>query len=378
MTTGRERLRGTFVDVGSLVFWVGLGLTIYGMIHLTPLVLSSATLYPGPGFLAAVLWGLYGLILAFIVYRLELFERRSPVTMLGAFLWGAVVVAGIGTTASPAMTELVGKLMGSSLEDWVPAVAAPLVEEPLKMLGVMALAFIPGARINSALDGLFFGLIVGLGFEVTESFLYTVQGAAQEGGDFMIVVLTFILRGVVGGLWNHPTYTAITGAGVGYFFSSKAPSVRRWLALAGSLVAAMVLHGFFDSPLLEGDPLTASILKGLPALALVLVLLRLARNRERAAFESIAEGAIPADLISEEELRTLLKRRTRRKERKKMRRRHGLAAAHALRRLQRSQIQLVGTVGATGIDSPKGREAAVGVEGDRRVLEDAVAQSADS
>lgn len=375
MTTARGRLKGTFVDPGSLVFWVCLGLTVYGAIHITPLVLSKATLYPGPGVLAAVLWGLYGLILAFIIYRLELFERRSPMTMLGAFLWGAVVVAGIGTTASPAMSELVGKLLGSGLEDWVSAFAAPLVEEPLKMLGVVALAFIPGARINSVLDGLFYGLIVGLGFEITESFLYTVQGAAQEGGDFTIVLLTFVLRGIIGGLWNHPTYTAITGAGVGYFFSSAASAFRRWAALIGSLLAAMILHGFFDSPLFEGEVLTASIIKGLPALVLLLVLLRLARNKERIAFESVAKGAIPTDLISEEERQALLKRSSRRKARKSMRKQHGLSAAHALRRLQASQMQLVGEVGLSGIDSPEGREKAARVEEDRAVLEQTVATS---
>lgn len=370
MSTRPPRETGnSFVDTRSLVFWLFLGLTLWGTIQLYPLLFRGLTVYPGPAALAAVLWLVYGLLLFWILYRLELFERRSPVTMLGAVVWGALVVSGIGVIASPAMSELVGKIVGPELEDWIPAIAAPLVEEPLKMLGVVALAFIPGSRIDSALDGLFYGLLVGLGFEVTESFLYTVQGSMSEGGDFMMVVLTFILRGIVGGLWNHPTYTAITGAGVGYFFGSRANASRRWLVMLGSLLAAMVLHGFFDSPLLEsGNPFLSSIVKGIPALVLALVLVRVTRNRERAVFQSIGEDGVPADLVSADELKSLLRKSDRRKARRSVRKQGGLAASHAMRRLQRAQIDLVEAVGAGGPDAETVRQAAEEVRREREVL----------
>lgn len=361
--------RSSFVDTRSLVFWVGLGLTVFGASHILPLVLRDLSRYPGPGMLAAVLWTVYALVLAFILYRLELFERRSPMTMLGAFVWGAVVVAGIGTVASPVMYDLVGKILGPDLEDWISAFSAPLVEEPLKMLGVVALAFIPGARIDSALDGLFYGLIVGLGFEVTESFLYTTQAGAQQGGDVTIIVLTFILRGIIGGLWNHPTYTGITGAGVGYFFGSKEPALRRWLVMVGCLLAAMVLHGFFNSPLVEnGNPVVSSIVKGLPVLILLIVLLRVARRREMAMFERVSDTSVPSDLVADDEVETLLRKSTRRKARRDIRREHGLAASRALKRLQRAQIDLVEAVAHTGADSDAVEEAAALVREDREVL----------
>lgn len=369
MSTRTHARKSTFLDPRSLVLWVGLGLVVYGLIHQYPLLAQSASVYPGPAALAAILWLVYAVVLAVIVYRLELFERRSPITMVGAFVWGAVVVSGIGVTAAPAMHDLVEKLIGPDLADWVPAIAAPLVEEPLKMLGVVALAFIPGARINSALDGLFFGLLVGLGFEVTESFLYTAQGAASEGGDYMIVVLTFILRGVVGGLWNHPTYTGITGAGVGYFFGSKASAARRWTVMLGSLVVAMILHGFFDSPLVEnGNPFVSSVVKGFPALVLLLVLLRIARRRERTVFGGIAETQIPDDLVGPDELETLMNRKSRKRARKALRKEQGMAAAHALKRLQRSQVELVSATGEEGLESDRAMELAMDVRDDRAVL----------
>lgn len=325
----------------SLVFWVALALAVYGAIHITPLLLRDLTAYPGPGVLSAILWLLYVAIFVLIVHRLELFEHRAWWSISLAFVWGAVVVAGIATTAAPEMHDLVDKLTSFENQEWVGAIAAPLTEEPLKLLGVVALAFLPGVRIAGPLDGLFYGIIVGLGFEATESFLYTAQGAAQEGGNFSVVVLIFLLRGVIGGLWSHPTYTGIAGAGVGYFFGSRSSFARRWLVMIGALSTSIALHGFFDSPLITSNPVLGSIVKGLPAVLLLILLIRLARNRERSAFRDVVLDQIPVQLISEAEMTSLLKRSSRKAERKEARHHLGWAGSHALHRVQRSQIDLI-------------------------------------
>jgi RsiW-degrading membrane proteinase PrsW (M82 family) len=371
MTARTAALARTFVDTRSLVFWVMAALGLYGVVRLTPFVLQSAMLDPLTGMVAALIWAAYAVLFAVIIYRLELFERRSPVTMLGAYLWGAVVVAGIGLIASPAANELLAKLLPESTEAWVSAIAAGVVEEPLKMLGIVALAFIPGARINSAIDGLYYGLLVGLGFEVTESFLYSVAaGADQAGGGISLVVMTFVLRGVIGGLWNHPTFTAITGAGAGYFFASTASLAKRVTALVGTLAAAISLHIFFDSPVLESDnPLLPTIVKGLPILVLFIVLYRVAQRRERAVFDRVGREDVPAHLISEHELEILISRSARRKARKAARQQAGLAAGHATKRLQRRQSSLIASITEEGPDASRTAEVATEVDEARAVLE---------
>lgn len=373
MTTTSQIRTKSFVDTRSLVFWVGLALSVYAVLTLIPLLTSSLAQSPAAGMLSAVIWGLYGLALAFVLYRLELFERRSPMTILGAFLWGGVIVAGIGVVAAPAMHDLMDSLLGTENQEWVSAISAGLAEEPLKMLGVIALAFIPGARINSALDGLFYGLIIGLGFEVTESFLYSVQGAAKEGGSLNIVVMTFLLRGVIGGLWSHPTFTGITGAGVGYFFEGRASAVKRWTAMLGALILAIALHAFFDSPILEGDVLSATILKGLPALVLFLFLFRFTRRRERRIFSLAGEQSVSPELISSSELDKLLTKKGRRQARRQLRKLHGFAASHALKRLQRSQTGLLAAVVNDGPESDRAADAEDDVREARTVLAEVTA-----
>lgn len=86
-------------------------------------------------------------------------------------------------------------------------------EESLKLLGVAALFLLPRARLVSALDGLFRGAVLGLGFLVVEDYIYTVQQSAGVGD----VVGFLVSRGFVAGLFAHASYTAptarILGAG---------------------------------------------------------------------------------------------------------------------------------------------------------------------
>lgn len=354
--------RPPVLDRRSLVTWVGAGLAVWGVITLAPLVGASIAAQPTASLVALVLWGLYGVALGFLLYRLELFRRRPIPAVLGALVWGGVVVAGIGVSASPAGVEVVAALLPAGAADWASAISAGVVEESLKTLGIVALALLPGARLRTAADGIFYGLMVGLGFMITESFLFT----SQAGADGMsAVVLTFVLRGIIGGLWNHPTYSAIAGWGVGTVAAAKG---RRVLVGVGALLLAMALHVFFDSPIFDDNPLTATLIKGVPTLVILLVLLRSARNKERASFEAVAEASVPEDLITPDELPTLETFKARRRAQKAARKAHGRPYAHHLKRLQRAQVALVTTTADHGPDHPWTLEAADEVRAERAEL----------
>lgn len=346
----------SFVDIRSMVFWVIAVLGTYGLIQVTPLMLRGVQTYPAAGMLAAILWGLYGVILAVLVYRLELFERRSPVTILGALLWGAVVCGGIGVVAAPAMHGIVASWLG---EDslWITAVSAPLVEEPLKVLGVVALALIPGARVRSAADGLFYGAIIGLGFMLVENYLYTMQAAVSSTGSFNTVIAMFILRGVITGLWSHATLTAIAGGGVGYFFNSTQSRARRWAVMIGALLVAMALHAFFDSPLLDSNVYTATIVKGLPLLFMLMFVLRIVHRREREILANLARHTVPDHLVSPLDFTLLSNRTIRSGVRSSARKELGWPGALAMRQLQQSQLALLSAAHEDGMDSERADDA---------------------
>ena len=260
-------------------FWVYVVLAIFGAARFLPLVVVELVAFPVAGLVAAVLWSVYALILGYLVYRADLFDSRSGMVVAAAFVWGAVVVTGIGVTASPAMAEIVVSVLSDDLADWVPAIAAPLVEEPLKVLGVVLLALIPATRIGSPLQGLFYGVFVGLGFQMAESFLYTMNAASVSDGSLEVVLAMFLLRGIVGGLWSHAAYAAISGAGAGYLVGTEGTTLRKWLVFIGMLLIAIVLHGLFNSPIAQGQPLVSVLVRTVPLVIALALTLRLARRR---------------------------------------------------------------------------------------------------
>lgn len=348
----------SFVDTRSWVFWVGAAVTLFGCVTWMPLVIGRLQAHPNTAVLSAIAWLLYGFVFLVILYRMELFERRSPVTVLGALVWGGLAAPGMAAVAAPAMHDIVTAVVPVA-DAWVPSFAAPLVEEPLKWLGVVALALIPGARVRSAADGLFYGAVIGLGFQVSESFLYTAVISAD--GTAATVFAMVLLRGVVGGLWNHPTYSAIAGAGVGYFFNASASRARRWMVLLGTLALSMVVHGFFDTPIVNTNVWISSITKGIPVLLLFLVVLRWAHLRERRTFAGLAAEVVPDDLVSPAHFRLLATRRTRREVRREAKRVAGRGAARTLKYFQGAQLTLLTATHEDGWNTPRTEELAADV-----------------
>ncbi|WP_062077392.1 PrsW family intramembrane metalloprotease [Demequina globuliformis] len=362
----------TFVDTRSLVFWAGVAVTLFGLITWMPLVLTRLQSHPATGVMSAMVWLLYGFVFIVILYRMELFERRSPVTVLGALAWGAIAAPGLAAVAAPAMHDVIAATLPLS-EPWVPSFAAPLVEEPLKWLGIVALALIPGARLRSAADGLFYGAVIGLGFQISESFLYTAVVSADGTAGTVFAML--MLRGVVGGLWNHPTYSAMAGAGVGYFFNASASAARRWAVMIGTLALAIVVHGFFNTPIVNTNVWISSLTKGVPVLILFLFVLRWAHLRERRTFAGLAAEVVPDDLVSPAHFRLLATRRTRREVRRDAKRAAGRGAARALKYLQGAQLSLLTATHEDGWGSPRTVELSEDVAELRRDLIDIYADA---
>jgi RsiW-degrading membrane proteinase PrsW (M82 family) len=274
--------------------WVLVAAFLAGAVAFVPLFARGALVDPITGMISIALWNAYAVLVWWLVRHLTRDRPRPLGATWLAFAWGVVVVPGLGTLASPAAASLATNLLPADADPaWSSAIAAAVVEEPLKMVGVIAIVVLPMARFRSVLDGIYYGVFVGLGFEIAESMLYSFTAGADSGGSILVLVQLLLLRGVVGGLWNHPTFTAITGAGVGYFFASPRPAWRRWVVMLALLLVAMGLHVFFDSPLLETSVVVGTILKGIPVLLTLVVIWWLARRE--AATAPLKSAPVPAE-----------------------------------------------------------------------------------
>jgi RsiW-degrading membrane proteinase PrsW (M82 family) len=348
-------------------FWLLVGLMAIGTVRIGSIVAAGFREFPVGAVLAVVLLTLYAIPFLLFVYRLDLFERE-PMTMVGAaFAWGGLVATSLALSGNQALFDLASKLGSPELAGrWGPALAAPPVEETLKVLGVVILVLIARDQFDTPLDGMVYGALVGLGFQVVENFIYCMNAIELAGGDREVVPVLgiFLVRSLVG-LWSHATYTAIAGYGVGYFASRRDRSLAaRTGAAALAFAVAFAAHFVWNSPLLteafgEGlGILVGLVLKGIPVLVLLIVMYRLARDQEATWFRAATTGEVGTDVLLEDELDELMTLSRRRDVRRMVRRIRGRSAARLVDRLQHAQLDLGLACSRTGPAAERDAEAA--------------------
>ncbi|MCL1599620.1 MAG: PrsW family intramembrane metalloprotease, partial [Actinomycetia bacterium] len=312
------------------------------------------------GLLAStIVWLLYGVFIGWILYHLQLFKRRPASAVAAGLLWGGFVAGAGSIIGGVGFDSLIAKWYGTEFASaWSSAIRAPLMEEGLKILGVIALALIPRVRFSSVLDGLFYGAIVGLGFTVTENIIYTNVSLTASGGVDVVgsIAAVMLSRGILGAMVGHMVLTGITGAGIGYFVSRRGkPLLRRVIPAVGLFLVGAFFHFLQNSPILNSLGFMSLFAKGIPALIVFLIVAKWGRREERKHFYAIAQSLDQA-VISQEELPELATRRTRRRSRKRS------GDRGRTKDLQRAQLRLLNAVDAYGLESSEATEAAVLVE----------------
>ena len=329
-------------------FWVVLALIGLGAVQIGLIIHTSFVAYPAATATAVVLFALYAVPFWAFVAALDYLEREPPLLLATAFAWGALVATSISISGNAAVHNLVAKLTSPGLAaEWGAALAGPTVEEIAKTLGIVAIVLVARAQVNSVLDGVVYGSLVGLGFQVVEDVVYAVNAVAVAGqGDQLApVVATFLLRGFLAGLWSHTLFGALAGAGVGYLAVHTDRSLFSRIGVAVlSVLGAMLIHFIWNSPLLTlggGAGIFGDLfVKGVPPLLLILLLVRGVRNREADYY--IAQLAALGDrrIATAEELRVLGHGHLRAGARRYAHGRAGIKGRHAVRRLQRAQARL--------------------------------------
>lgn len=341
-----------FVEPRSLVFWTFLALVAIGVYWRTSDMFDRWGDYPGGIIASVVVWIIYGVIVGWIIYRLQLFEHRPVTSTVAAVAWGLFVAGGVVAIVGQDLQSLTDKLLGfDTSREWGPAYRAPLLEETMKYLGVVALALIPRVRMARVLDGLYYGMLAGLGFLVSENIFFSNEEIAFEGGQNVAghITDTMLSRGIVALPISHVVYTGIAGAGVGYLMSRRGrPLIGRLAVAFGLYATAFLLHGFQNSPILD-DVGGSLFIKGLPALVIFVLVLMWGRRDYRRDLAALARD-LPE--VGEDDLRDLSTRRHRRKAAKSS------GDRKAARRTHHVQVDLLVTADIYGPDSPEASAAA--------------------
>ena len=298
----------------------------------------------------------YAVPVAFVIYRLDLFEREPKLLLAAAVVWGGVIATSLAGHANEAWLSILGKVVSTDFaSQWGAAVVGPGVEETLKLMGVVTIFLIASSEFDGVMDGFVYGAMVGLGFTVVEDVSYFINAVAAAPGlvdQSGPVFNTFLIRVVGGGLYGHVLFTGLTGTGFAFFVTQRAAAMPKRLIGAGLCIAAGVsAHVVWNSPWMDSVLQTTGganpsviqwiqygTLKGLPFLILLGLLVLFATRSEEANYRAIVAGEPDPMVVTDDEIRSLRSLWARRSARTAAGRLHGPAGAQLIGRLQAAQI----------------------------------------
>jgi RsiW-degrading membrane proteinase PrsW (M82 family) len=241
------------------------------------------------------------LIYALIFYWADRYEREPTWLLMVAFIWGAgpaILVSLVGEVllqgpllAAPDVANL--DLMGSAL-------AAPLIEEVIKWLALLAIFYFKRQEFDGPLDGLIYGALVGFGFAMTENIFY-FTGAYGDGGYAGLATLIFV-RGLLFGM-NHAFYTALSGIGLGLARNANQRATALLWAVAGLLAAisAHALHNLAATlTQLNLSAILISLMLAAANLGLIIIVVMLSWRQEQHAIRTQLADEVGSTLSAAE------------------------------------------------------------------------------
>lgn len=185
-------------------------------------------------------------MLAFLgsVWWLDRYDREPVWLIALTFLWGAmgaIVLAVICSLLLEFVLTVTGLLLGGEPDliagALLPVVVAPIVEEPAKAIFLLAILW--SRHFDNMTDGFVYGAAAGLGFGMTENFLYFV-GVSSDVVTWSGTVLIRTFYSAV----MHATASAIVGAALG-FARFRHPVVLFLSGLLG-LALAIGVHALWN------------------------------------------------------------------------------------------------------------------------------------
>ena len=165
-------------------------------------------------FLAVGLATLPTLLYVLLIYSVDRYEKEPFWLLSVAFFWGAFPAIVLTLTANwlvvdPILLQLTRQTTNTS--DFFNFLSVPFVEESVKGLVLLGILVFRPNDLDTPLDGIIYGSMVGMGFAMVENYFYFLS-VYQENG-LLAMGINFILRAIIFGL-NHALFTGLLGFAV--------------------------------------------------------------------------------------------------------------------------------------------------------------------
>ncbi|MEE8390113.1 MAG: PrsW family intramembrane metalloprotease [Anaerolineae bacterium] len=195
-------------------------------------------------FLVLVVGILPMLVYALILWWFDRYEKEPLGLLIAAFLWGAIPAVIFSIIAELVLDIPIAYFVDPMAAGVIGiAVVAPIAEEVFKGMALLLLLLFFRREIDSPLDGIIYGGLVGFGFAAVENIFY-FAGAFATSGPTGVLLLT-VFRAFIFGL-NHAMFTGLTGLGLALARTSPKWRVKIGAPILGLFLGIMA-HGIHNS-----------------------------------------------------------------------------------------------------------------------------------
>jgi RsiW-degrading membrane proteinase PrsW (M82 family) len=175
----------------------------------------------------------------FLIWKFDKYDREPFKLVLANYLWGALGAIIFAIIFSFMVSSFASIFLRDevALGHFGAIIVAPIVEEITK--GFFLLITVANRKFDNITDGIVYGGAIGLGFGMTENFLYFILYGTTFSDWITIVIIRTLFSAVM-----HCVATATFGAFLGYAKFKDRP-LNLILPLIG-LIVAMLIHSAWN------------------------------------------------------------------------------------------------------------------------------------
>lgn len=175
----------------------------------------------------------------FLIWKMDKYDREPIKLVLLNYFWGAIGAVLLALIGNIILTSFFSLIIQdeTGLDIFGAVIIAPFVEEITK--GLFLLVTITSRKFDNITDGIVYGGAIGLGFGMTENFLYFISNMDNISDWISIIIVRTLFSGVM-----HMVATATLGAFLGLSKFIILP-LRILLGLLG-LAIAMLIHSLWN------------------------------------------------------------------------------------------------------------------------------------
>ncbi len=245
-------------------------------------------------------------IYALVLWWFDRYEKEPLGLLAAAFLWGAIPAiifslivellldVPISTFVDPATASLVGA-----------AVVAPVAEEVFKGAALLLLLLFFRREIDSPLDGILYGGLVGFGFAAVENVFYFLSAVLDSGMDGFAMLAVF--RAFLFGL-NHALFTGLIGLGMALARTASHVLLKIAAPVAG-LLLGITAHAIHNASVTLGAELVWPCLFAFASdwggVLILLVVIGWTSAREKRWIADFLKSEVERGTFSREEYETI-------------------------------------------------------------------------